>query len=263
MLLLSSSTGTEEGARKAICPAECTDPPRPPPPSFLLTSVYHYGTDTASRWRSLPSFVAPSLFEDRVSDLFVPYISAMSSSLPQHRSPTLPPVRSRLDLVIFSSGFWDLAAWAREDIKAGSSATSDLSESRLLEWRARSVDMVAALAKAWPKTSLAWRSSQIPSSSEPATVEWWTGELGEGEQVGSCPPPPYPRPRDLSSPHPPPHLTPFVFPPFSLSRSQRIILSSLSTVSRHSRTPAAPSLSRTATTWRKGCVIVPHASLGE
>lgn len=151
--------------------------------SFLLTSVYHYGTDTASRWRSLPSFVAPSLFEDRVSDLFVPYVAAMSSALPQHRAPSLPPRRSRLDLIIYSSGFWDLAAWARDDIRAGSSATTDLSESRLLEWRARSVDMVVALSKAWPKTSLAWRSSQIPHSTETATVEWWTGELGEGEQV--------------------------------------------------------------------------------
>ncbi|CEH13460.1 hypothetical protein CBOM_01383 [Ceraceosorus bombacis] len=109
-----------------------------PDHDFFVASVSHYGTDTSSKWRDLPTYVTPALFEDRVTDLFLPFTKAITSTSSQHRAPSLPPPRAGVDLVVFNSGLWDLAGWAKEDIKAGRSATSDLSESRLLEWRARS-----------------------------------------------------------------------------------------------------------------------------
>lgn len=150
-----------------------------PHPSFLLTSAYHYGTDMTSRWHSLPSYVSPSLFEDRVTDLFIPYISALTNVKPAARPPTLPPARTRLDLVLFASTSWDLAGWTKDDLAAGRPAASDLDETRLVEWRARSVDMLSALDKAFPRASIAWRSEGVPLKSEAETLEMWTGDKAD------------------------------------------------------------------------------------
>lgn len=141
---------------------------------FLLSSVYHMGTDIGDTFAGQPAWTAPSQFEDRLEDLFVPYAKAMSQT-PQSPVPSLPPPRKQAspDVAVLASSLWDLARFAQEDIGLLRSLVDDLNEGRLSRWRGRHVDMLAALHKAWPDAKLGWRSLHLPTDTETATVEWW------------------------------------------------------------------------------------------
>lgn len=145
----------------------------------MITSVYHYGADTANSWTLQKIYHPPSLFEHRLSDLFVPYTQAYASSA--STSPSLPPPRQRAapDLIFFNSGFWDLARWASEDVRSGASAVTDLGEKRLFWWRARAVDMLASIRAVWKETPIVWRSTHYPADTEAATVDWFMGVKGQ------------------------------------------------------------------------------------
>jgi hypothetical protein len=142
---------------------------------FLLTSIYHLGTDVADTFKGSPAWTAPTLFENRVEDLFVRYMKDLSAA--HSAAPSIPPPRSKSepDLAIFSTSFWDLARYAQEDTLQMRSLVDDVSEQRLMEWRGRSVDMLQSLRSVWRDTRLAWRSLHAPGDTETATVEWWTG----------------------------------------------------------------------------------------
>jgi hypothetical protein len=150
---------------------------------FLLTSVYHYGTDLADTFLTSPQWTAPTFFENRVKDLYVPYMRDLATAHPA--SPSIPPPRIHPypDLTIFSSSFWDLARFAQEDSMQMRSLVDDLSEHRLFKWRGRSVDMFQSIREVWKETRLGWRSFHYPGDTEIATVEWFTGAEKEGSNV--------------------------------------------------------------------------------
>ncbi len=158
---------------------------------FLLTSVYHYGTDEEATWTSLPIYHSPALFEDRVQHLYKKYLEsaanpvAASASLPSPRKSATP------DLIFYHSSFWDLARWAKADIDAGRSAVSDVTEARLLDWRKRNVDMLHSLSQTFgADVPIVWRSTHYPTDNAGATVEWFTGQEDPhaGAGVGIAPP---------------------------------------------------------------------------
>ncbi|PWY97819.1 hypothetical protein BCV70DRAFT_46044 [Testicularia cyperi] len=146
---------------------------------FLLTSVYSYGADVAESWKGEGLYNAPSLFEDRVTDLYQPYFKAMASS--SETSPALPKprVRAEPDLIFFNSGLWDLARWARQDIDTGVGLIENLSEERIFWWRARMVDMLTSIRKAWKKPRIVWRDTHFPLATEATTVESFLGIEGQ------------------------------------------------------------------------------------
>ncbi|EST08702.1 hypothetical protein PSEUBRA_001781 [Kalmanozyma brasiliensis GHG001] len=146
---------------------------------FLVTSVYSYGADTSDTWRGEALYNAPGLFEDRVTDLFVPYLKAMASS--KSTSPALPLPRGKAepDLVFFNSGLWDLARWAHHDIDTGVGLLENLSEERIMWWRSRMVDMLNSVSGAWRKPRIVWRNTAYPLASEASTVEAFLGIEGE------------------------------------------------------------------------------------
>lgn len=150
---------------------------------FLLTSVYHQGTDLTDTFVTAKRWTAPTLFEHRVADLYVRYLQDLAT--PHPAAPSIPPPRLHPypDLTIFSSSFWDLARFAQEDSMQMRSLVDDVSEHRLLNWRGRSVDMLQSIQAAWKDTRLAWRSLHVPGDIEIATVEWWTGAEQEGTNV--------------------------------------------------------------------------------
>jgi hypothetical protein len=153
---------------------------------FLLTSVYHLGTDIQDTFHGSPAWTAPTLFEHRVEDVFVRFMKALATAHPA--APSIPAPRSKAypDLAIMSSSFWDLARFAQEDTLQMRSLVEDVSEQRLLEWRGRSVDMLQSLQSAWKDTKLAWRSLHAPGDTEMATVEWWTGAENKGNVSEIC-----------------------------------------------------------------------------
>lgn len=146
---------------------------------FLVTSIYAYGADTFDSWRGEELYNAPGLFEDRVTDLYVPYMRDMASRT--HTSPALPLPRARAepDLVIFNSGLWDLARWARFDIDTGAGLLENLSEERIMWWRSRMVDMLGSVRRAWRRPRIVWRDTAYPLASEASTVEAFLGIEGE------------------------------------------------------------------------------------
>lgn len=146
---------------------------------FLLTSVYSYGADMSDSWRGEEMYNAPGLFEDRVTDLFQPYMKDMAST--SHTSPALPLPRSRAepDLIVFNSGLWDLARWARFDIDTGVGLLENLSEERIMWWRSRMVDMLSSVRNAWRRTRIVWRDTAYPLASEASTVEAFLGIEGD------------------------------------------------------------------------------------
>ncbi|SAM85160.1 uncharacterized protein UBRO_07725 [Ustilago bromivora] len=145
---------------------------------FLLTSVYAYGADTSDSWRGEQLYNAPGLFEDRVDDLFKPYMRDMASSSLTSPALPLPRGRSEPDLIWFNSGLWDLARWARYDIDTGVGLLENLSEERIIWWRSRMIDMLGALRKTWRRTRIVWRETAYPLASEASTVEAFLGIEG-------------------------------------------------------------------------------------
>lgn len=146
---------------------------------FLLTSVYSYGADMSDAWRNEDIYNAPGLFEHRVTDLFEPYMRHLSSSLATSPALPLPREKAEPDLIVFNSGLWDLARWARQDIDTGVGLLENLSEERIMWWRSRMIDMLGSVRKAWQNTRIVWRNTAYPLASEASTVEAFLGIEGE------------------------------------------------------------------------------------
>ena len=133
----------------------------------LFTSFYHYGTETSDVWNKQPTYFPPQRFESRMENLLVPYLNALKAP---RTIASLPPRRKGVDRAVFSSGLWDLATWAMEDIQTGQASSSDLSAERVKNWRARTVDMISALRTAVGQARIAWRSLPLPPTATHGSV---------------------------------------------------------------------------------------------
>lgn len=171
------STYTGKSAENVVLADYCFIPQY----STLVTSFYHYGADTDELWRAQPSYFPPGSFESRLKSLLQPYLSSMASS-PAYNG--VQASSSQPDLVIFSSGLWDLAAWAMEDESEHLDATGDLSDKRLEWWRSRMVDMLVELRKVIGNSApIAWRSTHLSLSTAKDTVESFIGSTGAAQPV--------------------------------------------------------------------------------
>ncbi|WFD42289.1 hypothetical protein MPSI1_000931 [Malassezia psittaci] len=133
----------------------------------LFTSFYHYGIETSEVWNKQPTYYPPQRFEARVEELLGPYLQALSDP---RTSTSLPPRRKGIDLAVFSSGLWDLATWAMEDVQMGVASSQDLTSQRMKNWRSRTVDMLSSLRSKVGKARIAWRSIPYPAAGAHGSV---------------------------------------------------------------------------------------------
>lgn len=124
-----------------------------PPPQ--LVSVFHFGLDQEDYWRdsNMPQYSSPGLFENRLTDIISPIISNLRAD----------GRRSAPDLVEVSSGSWDLARWARQDIAEGKPTDVVVDPERLIWYRFRVGQMLEKIRLAFPDAkSRTWRTMHYP-----------------------------------------------------------------------------------------------------
>lgn len=115
----------------------------------------HYGLDQEDYWRDsdMPQYSAPGMFEHRVSDIVEPLMQNVRAD----------GRASAPDLVEVTSGVWDLARWAEQDIDAQKATDMPLSDDRVTWWRFRAGQVLSKVHKTFPKaSSLLWRTSYYP-----------------------------------------------------------------------------------------------------
>ncbi|GAA5865733.1 hypothetical protein JCM8547_002760 [Rhodosporidiobolus lusitaniae] len=123
---------------------------------FLLVSVFHFGLDQEDYWRDsrMPQYSAPGLFEHRLTDQITPLIANIRAD----GRPTAP------DYVEVSSGTWDLARWAEQDIVAQKDTTEPLSQDRITWYRFRIGQVMDKVRTAFPNAKAkVWRTLHYPT----------------------------------------------------------------------------------------------------
>ncbi|BGP40513.1 hypothetical protein JCM10450v2_004499 [Rhodotorula kratochvilovae] len=123
---------------------------------FLLVSVFHFGLDQEDYWRDsrMPQYAAPGLLEHRLTDEIQPLLANIRAD----------GRRFAPDYVEVSSGMWDLARWAEQDIAAGRNTTEPLSKERLTWYRFRAGQVMDRVRMAFPHAkSRVWRGMHYPT----------------------------------------------------------------------------------------------------
>ncbi|GAA5902560.1 hypothetical protein JCM6882_009317 [Rhodosporidiobolus microsporus] len=118
---------------------------------FLLVSVFHFGLDQEDYWRDsrMPQYAAPGLFEHRLSDQVQPLLANIRAD----GRPSAP------DYVEITSGMWDLARWAEQDVAAQKDTTEALTQDRLTWYRFRVGQMMDKVRVAFPNAKAkVWRT---------------------------------------------------------------------------------------------------------
>lgn len=121
---------------------------------FMIVSVLHYGLDQEDFWSDagMPQYTSPGMFEQRLIEIVEPLIKNIRAD-----RPTAP------DLVEVTSGIWDLARWAEQDLDAQQSTEGPLSQDRVTWWRFRVGQVLDKVGKAFPKAgTLLWRTTYYP-----------------------------------------------------------------------------------------------------
>ncbi|GAA6060986.1 hypothetical protein JCM10212_000672 [Sporobolomyces blumeae] len=123
---------------------------------FLLVSVFHFGLDQEDYWRDsrMPQYSSPGMFEHRLTDQIQPLISHIRAD----------GRRSAPDYVEITSGTWDLARWAEQDILAQRPTEQALSQDRLTWYRFRVGQMMDKVRSAFPDAKAkVWRTIHYPT----------------------------------------------------------------------------------------------------
>ncbi|GAA6050303.1 hypothetical protein JCM3770_002953 [Rhodotorula araucariae] len=123
---------------------------------FLLVSVFHFGVDQEDYWRDsrMPQYAAPGLLDHRLTDEILPLIGQIRAD----------GRRTAPDYVEVSSGMWDLARWAEQDIAAGRNPTEPLSKERLTWYRFRAGQVMDRVRAAFPHAKArVWRGMHYPT----------------------------------------------------------------------------------------------------
>lgn len=121
---------------------------------FVALNGFHYGMDTADRFNSSfhPDWHAPGRFEDRLEQLFVPYLAARG------RTP---------DVVVFSSGIWDLALFGTEDEAVDPfQVYKPLDWGRMWWWTDRAKLSIGAIRNAWPSAQVVMKKIHRPGQDD-------------------------------------------------------------------------------------------------
>ncbi|GAA5913638.1 uncharacterized protein JCM6883_004033 [Sporobolomyces salmoneus] len=123
---------------------------------FLLVSVFHFGLDQEDYWRDsrMPQYASPGMFEHRLVDQITPLIKHIQAD----------GRRSAPDYVEITSGTWDLARWAEQDVLAQRPTEQALSQDRLTWYRFRVGQMMDKVRNAFPEAKAkVWRSLHYPT----------------------------------------------------------------------------------------------------
>ncbi|GAA5939395.1 uncharacterized protein JCM15063_004510 [Sporobolomyces koalae] len=123
---------------------------------FLLVSVFHFGLDQEDYWREsrMPQYSSPGMFEHRLVDQITPLINHIRAD----------GRRSAPDYVEITSGTWDLARWAEQDVLAQKPTEQALSQDRLTWYRFRVGQMMDKVRTAFPDAKAkVWRTLHYPT----------------------------------------------------------------------------------------------------
>ncbi|GAA5999828.1 hypothetical protein JCM10207_005929 [Rhodosporidiobolus poonsookiae] len=123
---------------------------------FLLVSVFHFGLDQEDYWRDsrMPQYAAPGLFEHRLMDQIQPLIANIRAD----------GRASAPDYVEITSGTWDLARWAEQDLVAQKDTTEPLGQDRITWYRFRVGQMMDKIRTAFPDAKAkVWRTLHFPT----------------------------------------------------------------------------------------------------
>lgn len=123
-----------------------------------LVSVFHFGLDQEDYWRDspmrMPQYESPGMFEHRLHDSIQPLVENIRAD----------GRRTAPDYVEVSSGMWDLARWAEQDLAAGRSTTDELSKDRVTWYRFRVGQVMERVRSAFPQAkSHVWRTMHYPT----------------------------------------------------------------------------------------------------
>ncbi|KAK4047261.1 hypothetical protein OIV83_005565 [Microbotryomycetes sp. JL201] len=154
---------------------------------FLLVSVMHFGLDQEDFWRdrNMPQYTAPGHFEHRLTDIVQPMINAIRAD----GRPSAP------DYVEVTSGAWDLARWAEQDVASGTAATSGLAQDRVTWYRFRVGQVLDKVRKAFPNAKArVWRTMHYPTD-QLAEKDYFMDKISRRDATGSIEQPYFPHNR--------------------------------------------------------------------
>ncbi|KAK4700443.1 hypothetical protein P7C70_g5803, partial [Phenoliferia sp. Uapishka_3] len=150
---------------------------------FLLASVFHFGLDQEDYWRGsrMPQYSSPGMFEHRLSDTIQPLIANMRAD----GRPNAP------DYVEVSSGTWDLARWAEQDMDEEKPTDEALAQDRVTWYRFRVGQMLEKIRKAFPNAKAkTWRTMHYPTD-QVAEHDYFMDKInGRTDNTTDSPPPP-------------------------------------------------------------------------
>ncbi|GAA5979680.1 hypothetical protein JCM5350_003810 [Sporobolomyces pararoseus] len=144
---------------------------------FLLVSVFHFGLDQEDYWRDsrMPQYSSPGMFEHRLVDQITPLINHIRAD----------GRRSAPDYVEITSGTWDLARWAEQDILAQRPTEQALSQDRLTWYRFRVGQMMDKVRNAFPEAKAkVWRSLHYPTD-QVAEYDYFMDKINPRTSNGS------------------------------------------------------------------------------
>jgi len=158
---------------------------------FLAVSTMHFGLDQEDFFHShqLPHYSAPGPFEHRLADLVQPLVAQLRA---QGR-------RSAPDFVELSSGAWDLARWAEQDLATGADPAAPLGADRVTWYRFRAGQAMDRVRAAFPEAkALTWRTQHYPLSDARERVYFQDKILSKKTEAaagGDAAPPHFAHPR--------------------------------------------------------------------
>ncbi|SGY20566.1 BQ5605_C016g08095 [Microbotryum silenes-dioicae] len=122
---------------------------------FMLVSIFNFGLDQEDFWRDseAPQYVAPGMFEHRLADVVEPVVRALRAD----------GRASAPDFVEVTSGVWDLARWAQQDITAQQDTAGPLAKDRVTWYRFRVGQALEKVRKMFPDAKAkTWRTLHYP-----------------------------------------------------------------------------------------------------
>ncbi|KAM0791610.1 hypothetical protein ACM66B_006052 [Microbotryomycetes sp. NB124-2] len=154
---------------------------------FLLVSVLHFGLDQEDFWRdrNMPQYTSPGHFEHRLTDIVQPMINSIRAD----GRPSAP------DYVEVTSGAWDLARWAEQDVASGSETTTGLAQDRVTWYRFRVGQVLEKVRKAFPHAKArVWRTMHYPTD-QLAEKDYFMDKISRTNATGAMEQPYFPHNR--------------------------------------------------------------------
>ena len=120
--------------------------------NLRIVNGFHYGVaDDISEFKYAPDFHGPGLAEDRVTELFEPFVRTLGKidMIQLHSGSPSAPLPSFADGTV-----WDLAFWGRTDSRKGISTLEPLRTEQIEHWLKRMRSLIDHVRATWPDTSL-------------------------------------------------------------------------------------------------------------